>query len=326
MPQVEVTFVGRLEIGKEGENRIKSPLETDEAVNEYVEDVKANVVKADSVKCAVCMDGRCAYCTAANIQPDGLLPAEKVEVRKLPKTGGGLYDMMTTSALLAGWSGFGSELDTYEKAYEVVAKVLDEAGYEDGGHTTNLSFNSDENMECGAWMKKHQGMEKGMIAYEESSKLGKANALDAAVNGFNGFPDPNDIMANDSYQTIRANQKKLVASGIFRDFDPIQHLRNLMAKNPNGVELLESDHNSPTHGHKEYVFVINEVEGTTIDRDAMENRPFVDDRWIRRATAKILAATSEEEERLLMAGDVVSVDVGDELVAPGLPVLLLTPA
>lgn len=326
MPQVQAVIAGRLTIGEDIEGRIKSPLETDEQINDYAESVKANVVKADRTNCAVCMDGRCAYCTAADLRQDGSLPETKVTPEVLPEMAGGLYDMATTSALLAGWSGFGPEVDSYEKAYKVVSVFLDGEGFEDGGHTTNLSYLSEDNTECGAWMKKQKAMAKGAAAYQLSSASGIPSPLDGAVNGLNGYADPSEIMSNPSYKAVRANQARLVESGFFGTFDPVAHLRDLMSRKPKNVELLISDPESPTHGHKEPALVVNEIEGYTIDRDAMGLPPFVDDRWLRRQVAHLMGTSAEEQERLLIAGDVVTADVSDELLAPGLPVIVLKAA
>ncbi len=325
MVDVKVTIAGRLDLGKEGESQIKSPLETDEQINDYANEVKQNVVKAETSKCAVCMDGRCAKCTAADLE-NNELPQSNVEVKILPKMAGGLYDMMTTSALLANWSGFGPEVDTYDKAYDIVAKFLDGEGYEDGGHSTDLSFQSDETTECAAWMKKKAAMEKGVKAYEQSSINGIANPLDGAVNGLNGFENPDDIMGDSDYKAIRTRQAELVAENLFATFDPIRHLRELINKNAKGVELLESDAASPTHGHEELALVVTEEDESTVNRDAMDRRPLVDDRWLRRRVAKLMSATPEEARRILMAGDVVTADVGDEILAPGFPVIIITAA
>lgn len=327
MPQAELVVAGRLPIGKDGEHQISSPLETDEAVHEYAENVKGYHVKVGAAerKCAVCIDGRGCRCTAADVAADGTMPEYK-QAPIRPKMAGGLRDMATMMALLGKWHALG-EATTYQEAYDIVGQFLADNGYSDAAHTSDVSFESSETTECGAWMKKTVAMQNGAAMWEALTGSSQAGALDSAVAAMNGT-EADAFMTRRNYQLVRERQAELVASGIFGTFDPVKQRDALRRSIPEALEVLYSDPNHPTHKHEEPLFLINEVEGTTIDRDAMYQHygaaPFVDDRWLRRELAGVMSGGSQEEyERLLLAGDVTTVDISHELIGRDFPVGVL---
>ncbi len=322
MPQVDVVVAGFLEIGHDGEHFIESSLKTEEAVEEYGHKVEQKVVRLseENAKCAVCMDGRGCHCLASDLV-DGQLPESPDKAPVRAEMAGGLYDMATSMALLANWSGLG-EVSTYADARKIVGDFLAAEGYEDGAHSSDVSYDSEETTECGAWMKKLKAMEKG-------ASDDRSTSIDAAVGAYQGL-GVDTITSDPRYSKIRQNQHSRVESGIFRTFDPITTRNEMIEEKPMSLELLRSDPNHPTHNHKEPALVINEVEDTSVDRDAIyaedQAAPFVDDRWLRREIASVMGATEDEADLLLLAGDVVTVDVSDELVAPGMPVIVLKAA
>ncbi len=333
--RAEIIQAGQLTIGAKGYDRIRSPFQNQEEVGLYVESIRPYIVEAEDAKSAVCMDGREALCLASDAMPvigvggNSLSLSEQSTPPIRPKMAGGLYDMATMMALLAGWSGLPSDVQNYDQAHEIVGQFLADHDYKDAAHTSDHAFQSTKTTECGAWMKKRQSMAKGAEVSKESLRQHSVSPLDEAVAGLNDF-NPRNLVSNKHYQIVRRQQQKLAESDFFGSYDPIAS-RNRMAKdNADGLEFLKSDPSHLTHGHREPLFVVNMRIGTTIDRDALNKRdgfaPFVDDRWMRQEIANKMSSNPEEAARLLLAGDVVTVDVSDELLAPGMPVAVIQSA
>lgn len=344
MPQLETIVAGRLDIGKEGPHQISSPLETNEQIAEYAERVGENIVSAEEPNCGVCMDGRGCRCLASDVTlspetGESVLPDFKKPPVRM-KLVGGTYDLATTTALLAGWSGLRDDTETYDDAWQQVSAFLKKEGIEDAIHTSDLSFDNPENTECGGFMKKELGMQKGAMVSFHSLESGEPSALDTAIAAYNGVDaaqlvQDSSVIGDESAEAvrranraIRERQKELVEKDVFGTFDPIAARDRMIEESPANVEYLYSDANHPTHNHKEPLLAVidSEDETLTVDRDAMYEQdgfsPFVDNRNFRRRIARLMSGTDEEALRLLIAGDITTVDVSDELVAPGMPVVV----
>lgn len=326
MPEVELIIAGRLDIGSDGEHQIKSSLETDEQIAEYAHKVKNHLAMAEDTTSSVCIDGRGCRCLASEaIEP---MP-EYIKPPIRTKMEGGMVNAMTDSALLAKWSLFtAEELANYEKARAKVQLFLIEEGFEDAAHTADASLTSDKTTECGAWMKKSISMKAGSEIREKSFASNSPSALDLAVGAYNGLSS-DDILNDKIYNELTSNQGDLVNAGTFDKFDPIKTRDEMKSSYPDKLEVLYSDPEHPTHNHKEPMLVIIDSENAdlTIDRDAMYEidgfAPFVDNRNKRRQLANFMGATEEEKQRILMAGDLATVDVGNQLFAPGMPVIVI---
>lgn len=337
-PQIEVAIAGKLSIGHEGPHQIKSSL-LETQTEGYLESVEPYIVEVegDNLKRAVCMDGRQARCLASDVMPvtgvvgNSVSMPEQQKPPVRPKMAGGLYDMAAMMAVLADWSGVKSA-SNFNEAHGIVSDFLNKLGYKDAAHTSDQSFNSSETTECGAWMKKQKAMEKGARVSEEALRHQTVTPtpLDEAVAGINGYDEARNLLSNQHYQNVRRTQRRLVNGGFFDRYDPIKRRNEMAANNASGLELLISDPTHLAHGHREPLFIVNMRAGTTVDRDALNERdgfaPFVDDRWMRQELAQRMAVSHEEEVRLLFAGDVVTVDVSDELLAPGMPVAVIRPS
>jgi hypothetical protein len=349
VPKVDLIVVGRLGIGKEGEHQIKSSLKTDEQIEEYAGRLGDKFVEVEEAeaKCAVCMDGRGCHCLASDVrtEPNGelWLPDYKKPPVRL-KVIGGLFDMATMMAVLGGWSGLRAGTNNYNDAREQVVGFLTQLGYRDGAHTSDVSFVNPNNTECGGWMKKKVAMEKGAATWEKAFDGGTPSALDEAIAAYNGvsaeqlvqhghvIEHPQADAARRNYQMVRHAQAELAEHGFFDAFNPVA-LRNQMRQEvPDRLELLYSDPNHPTHNHKEPALLVVDGDNprVTLDRDALYQAdgaaPFVDNRNLRRQLSHIMGGSDEERLRLLIAGDVATVDPSDELVAPGMPVILANAA
>jgi hypothetical protein len=346
---VSVAFAGRLEIGKDGSGRIASSLINKEDVDRYVKKIKDHLVIADETNCAVCMDGRGCHCLASDVSiENGTL--KMPHYRQPPirlEMAGGLFDMAAMMALLSEWSGLREGTTDFLDARSQVAAFLEAKGYKDGAHTADTCFDSSDTTECGAWMKKQSGMKNAVdqIKQSRSSNKRAVNALDQAVGAYNGLSasqlvagfdlDELSVMSkpqekvHEAYLAIRQNQSTLVECGAFDSFDPVALRDEFKDRSPKELEVLFSDNGHPTHNHKEPALVIIDTQATylTLDRDALYQAdgfaPFVDNRNFRRHLSKIMAKTDDEAIRLLIAGDVATVDVSNELVAPGMPVILV---
>jgi hypothetical protein len=266
-----------------------------------------------------------------------------------PEMAGGLFDMAAMMAFFGAWNGLKPGTTDYMSARSQVSRFLRDNGFKDGAHTADTCFDSTETTECGAWMKKKSGMITAVetIALSRSSGTDSIIPLDQAVAAYSGMSPEQLVngeksdtgpaedeavrrLIHESYLAIRQRQSELVDSDAFAAFNPVAIRDELKKTSPESLEVLFSDLNHPTHNHKEPALVIIDVEDPelTLDRDALYEidgfAPFVDNRNLRRRIAEVMAQTSEEATRLLIAGDVATVDVSNELVAPGMPVILIT--
>lgn len=325
--RVDAQFVGFLDIGSDDTGRIVSDITDQSEAETYLANIKQHVVKIEPQhqKSAVCIDGRGCRCTASQVAVDGTMP-DYIKPPVKAKMAGGLYDMATMMALLGEWSGLG-EFTSYEQARIIVGNFLADNGYEDGGHTSDIAFASDYTTECGAWMNKEKAMHNGAAAWNGADS--SPSLLDGTVAtlwGENG----EDFIQRRTYQLVRERQADLVKSGLFGTFDPVATRETMKKEAPEALEVLYSDAAHPSHNHKERMLVVVETEEHSVDRDEMYQKdgaaPFVDDRWFRRRIAGLMASTDTEAERLLIAGDVATVDVSDTLVGRHFPVGILQKA
>lgn len=324
MPKAELVIVGRAPVGHEGEHQIKSKVETDEQVRELFESSIDNMVEVTNKKCAVCIDGRCAACTGADLQlvedDARIVPLEIKKPEVLAHVPGGMFHFATMMAI-AGNAALVQGAETYNEAKAVVAAHLTELGYEDAIHTSVLSFESETGTECGAIDKIEPALEDAIADEKASDEDGVVRPVGATVATLYGKAEVADEFCNSGlYREVTRTMTDKLARNLFEGYSPTANRDGLLQSNPHRVELLESDKDHPTHLHEEQGILINEKEGYTIDRDQNGGRLFVYDRWMTKQLAADLAGTPNEQERLLMAGDYVTVVVANKLVAPGMPV------
>jgi hypothetical protein len=318
--EANVTYLGVLPLGLEGEKQIASHAVTQDEQDELFEQGKQRIVSVDTDKAAGCIDGRCAVCTANTTartdNPEdrpSVTTTEKVPI--LPKVPGGTYHFATTMAMLGNWS-LVEEAQTYDEAFAIVSDFLDKQGIENAEHTTLTALDNPNATECGAKDKVVLAFGLGVAENEAWKATQQAGPVVSTLAALNGYETGADMIAGDAtFKEVQRTFLDRMNNDMFKNYSPVKYRDELRNNNPERLEVLESDKEHPTHSHIEDGVGINEIDGTTLDRDENNGRLFWYDRWFTRKLVGVMAATEAEQQRMLMAGDYATLMITSQLVA-----------
>jgi hypothetical protein len=315
--QAEVALVGRIRLGKTGPHQVESTI-SDPEVPALFEEARQKLVPVERDKSACCIDGRCAACTAAQVanlqntdQPlENSIVHERVPVRA--HVAGGTFHFATLMALAANIP-LVQGAKTFAEAKTKVASFLSASGFEDAAHST-LSKVWDKNATgCGAMDALVPGVEDANAESDEFEHTGQTGVIAEAMAPLYGYENADSFMKDDMYAEVRHNLVQGLGAGIFEGYVSADYRDAMRNNTPESLELLAGD-------HVEQGIAINEVEGYTVDRDAIDGKLFIYDRWFANKLAWALAGSEYGQRRLLMAGDYVTMLITNQLVAPGQPV------
>ncbi len=334
MPQtVEVTLAGRLTIGTEAPDRIHSPL-SDEQLVEAAETIQQSAAKIEQKNCAVCVDGRCAMCTAADVATEAsvLEATDPTEFKKPPVTyqlPGGLFFAATAAAVEAEWSGLRPDTANFADAFMQVSDFLKSLGYEDGGHTSQFAYDSDSKTSCGADDGAVPARE--VVVAAELADEAKRRAIDATVAAMNGKTyeqmSADEIKMQDE---MRARTMALLDARFYDGYSSVEHREAVRKEYPANQQVLVEQHDA-THGHAEAALVLVADLELTPDRDVLAQKgmqAFIHSKAFADQIADIMGRGSEREaQKLRFAFDRGLVVIADgKLIAPGMPVFVFKKA
>jgi hypothetical protein len=233
----------------------------------------------------------------------------------LPKVPGGTYHFATTMAMLGNWS-LVEEAQTYDEAFAIVSDFLDKQGIENAEHTTVTALDNPNATECGAKDKVVPAFGLGVAEDEAWEATQQAGPVVSTLAALNGYESGTDMIARDAtFKEVQRTFLNRMESDMFKNYSPVKYRDELRNNDPERLEVLESDKEHPTHSHIEDGVGINEIDGTTLDRDENNGRLFWYDRWFTRKLAGVMAATEAEQQRMLMAGDYATLMITSQLVA-----------
>jgi hypothetical protein len=278
MPDVTVT-IGEKPIGV-GYGKIHAEgIDVDEAAQELVCEVERFLTLVSEDAPSACIDGRkCVACM------DGSDTEPRPGV-----AGGGLVSAYAAAELI-GW--FADDAGDESARMQTVLEYLNSKGVATGTHCDEAAVASDFAGKTGC------GANDNLPAI-----LTRLHADKAIVDTFTGIilnTDPERLKTTYvDARTLQARHKNWIPAETINIIGEIEGQRN--------IEILSSD-DSETHGHNELAVVFNDVENTTVDRDALfaatGKQVFDVDVWYLRKLAKAMASGPDavaQEERLLNA-------------------------
>lgn len=242
---------------------------------------------------ALCIDERGMIQLGDVTDPDTL---KRVVAPRLP---GGTY-LAATKAATAANIAVVRDAKTFEEAYDIVAGLLDRAGYKDAGHE-----------ECGAETN-------AALSVEEQVDAETAFATVSAV----GFAKPDERGA---FDTLEANKRQLVSRGFYVGYDPKAHKERVQRTSPQYFATLQTAPDAVHGHHGSGLLVLDKGKGLTNNHAlTAERKLFVYTADFARKLANELGGSDEERRMTELAfhGDLI--DVGNTLFAkpegePGQP-------
>lgn len=256
---------------------------TQEQVETFVEEVEhyLKAVAEDAPGC--CIDGRsCANC----------LDGSKTQVR--PSVAGGPLVTAYVAARMTGWL---PKDVSVEEGLGIVADYLNANGILTGGHVDQAAVANN-------FVDSKSGLPKtGCGALDQAPAIGERTH----ENREEILPISSMLLGEDQSVLRSYVSKEDLRSGL-SGWNPTHALNILTADNKKDmVEVLRSDA-TPTHGHIESLVVFNEIEGTSLDRDALVSerniQAFCVDMWYLKKIAKAMATgpnAVEQQEQLTRA-------------------------
>lgn len=277
MPEIIVTIgdpigVGYGAINAEGMDVDAAAQELVTEVEDYLREVAEDAPSSciDGRKCVACMDGSCSE------------PRPGV-------AGGGLISAYA-AAELVGW--FADDATDSSERLRLVYDFLASQGVAIGAHCDQGAIEAEFKGKtgCGA----NDNLPKILHMLHENK---------AVVDQFTRVVLEKDYATEN---TIYVPQD--VLDERHKGWKPETMIDEVGTKaGEHSIEILESDH-TPTHGHHELAVVFNNVENTTVDRDALYDatgkQVFDVDVWYLRKLAKAMATgpDAENQEKQLLHG------------------------
>ncbi|HET9174350.1 MAG TPA: hypothetical protein VFN56_03650 [Candidatus Saccharimonadales bacterium] len=320
-----LTIVGRINIGKIGDHQIVSTLDDDDSAKAF-ERATSNLVRVDVTNSACCIDGRCALCSAeaiANVHRD--TPLNETQLAKTPiplraHVPGGTFHFATLMALAANIPMI-QKAQNFNECKNTISQFLEslDVPFVDAAHTTLAKFWDTQSTGCGAMdtlIAAIRDANTESASYKQEKSVGPISETMATIYGAD---DATLFMHDETYEEVCLAVQRASETGIFDGYNSVAYRDALRSMHPQHLEVLYGE-------HVEQGIVIIEIPEITVNRDAMDGELFIYDRWFAKKLAWTMAGTPQEEHRLLMAADYITLAITHQLVAPGHPTAIISVA
>jgi len=286
----QVTYLGPLRIGSEGEGRIYSGLETETDRKIFSNGLAENTKQLTHIHTMDCMDDRPTIALA-----DGTSDPDRLKARIAPQWAGGLV-LASTKALVAANAVMVRGAKNFREAYQIVEGVFADLGFEDGGHE-----------KCGA-----------SLLVEES--VAKPVDLEIAIPTTEAIIGVNESRSA-SFDRVSTNKARKLEEGFYSDWTASWHEDFLSQKYPQNFSTLRTAKDAVKGHYADGFYVVGKDHGFAKNAfyDATGKMSFAVTPAVVLEFADRLGGTKQERSDIAVAFVTDLLDVSDKLVAPGLP-------
>ena len=291
LPEKVAVFKGRLLIGEDGQGRIRSGLDTDEQLTHFGEVLAEHKRTLTHPNTADCMDDRPTIRLA-----DGTIDLAALANRITNQLPGGLT-LAVTKAGVAANAAFVRDAKNFKSAYDIADRLLEEMGYQDGGHEG-----------CGA----------SKFVEVSVAKPVNNEILLPTITAISAVNDPDSKMA----LQIQSNKQRRLNEAFYSGWDPAWHQDRLTQKVPQNFSYLKTADDA-VHGHYANGISLISEHGMGFAKNAFyENTgqmAFAITTGFIEELAGKLSGTEEEKASLIIAFADDIINVSDKLIATGMP-------